>query len=257
MLKLTQILLFILLPVLLTAQVVDKKNYTKIVNQYYDYNKVNLQASGHYYKDELGETTERHGKWKFYDRLGILQEERNYYRDLLEGKVVLYYANKTMSQEGYFKAGRQDSVYREWYENGQLKTEGEYLRDQAVGLWTNYYFDGHLKSEEGIIDGETNLSSYFAADSLHTQTILDGNGELFNYYTTGAIKEYYQYENGLKNGVFEEYSIYGYMLLNGNFVANQKDGEWNFFYYTGEKEKTSNYKSGVLHGAYAYYYDSG
>ena len=53
--------------------------------------------SGSYYKDEVDETTDKHGKWLYYDRLGVLEEERNYYKEMLHGKVVF---NGFLSNEG-------------------------------------------------------------------------------------------------------------------------------------------------------------
>ena len=48
-----------LLSVLSFAQEVKKENLSKKVNLYWDYHKTQPQASGYYYVDELGETTEK------------------------------------------------------------------------------------------------------------------------------------------------------------------------------------------------------
>ena len=61
----------------------------------------------------------------------------------------------------------------------------------------------------------------------------------------------------MKNGDFEELSVYGYLTLKGSFKNGDKDGEWQYFYYTGDKEKVSNYEDGVLNGPYNYFYDNG
>ncbi|MEN9440650.1 MAG: hypothetical protein RLZ33_726, partial [Bacteroidota bacterium] len=142
------IIAFLSLFVFLTsnAQVVLKENLTKKANLYWDFNKTQIQATGSYYKDEVDETTDKHGKWLYYDRLGVLEEERNYYKEMLHGKVVLYYSNKKLKQEGYFYLDRQDSVYREWFENGKLSVEGYYSSDKPVGKWSYYYMDGSKKS---------------------------------------------------------------------------------------------------------------
>ena len=104
------------------AQEIKKENLTKNKQTYWDFNKTQIQSRGKYYKDELGETNERHGKWTFYDRLGEIEEIRWYYRDMLNGQVILYFPNGKKRQEGYFKYDRQDSLYYEWYETGKLKT---------------------------------------------------------------------------------------------------------------------------------------
>lgn len=246
----------------LNAQEINKYNLTKSKRLFWDYEQTQVLARGKYYKDstcseEACETNDEHGKWEYYNRRGDIEEVRNYYKGMLFGNVTLYYPDGKKEQEGYFKYDRQDSVFTEWYENGNLKVTGEYRMGTAIGHWTNYYRDGHIKSVEEMKGEDTYLWDYFYPDSLHTQAVLDGNGEMFDYYTTGTLKEWYTYRDGLKNGPFEELSIYGYPTLTGSFDNGDKDGTWDYFYYTGDKEKTSNYKKGVLDGKYNYYYDNG
>ena len=78
---------------LVNAQEINKENLTKPSSTYWDFNKIQIQSRGKYYKDELGETTEKHGKWEYYDRSGTKEEVREYYKDMLHGKVTLYYSN--------------------------------------------------------------------------------------------------------------------------------------------------------------------
>ena len=70
-----------------------KENLTKKESLYWDYNKSKIQSVGAYYTDKLGATTMKHGKWLYYDRDGKIEEERDYYKDMLHGKVLLRYAN--------------------------------------------------------------------------------------------------------------------------------------------------------------------
>ncbi|MBU2020653.1 MAG: hypothetical protein KJ941_13490 [Bacteroidetes bacterium] len=239
------------------SQPILKENLTKKVSFYYDKNKIKLQSQGCYYKDELGETTEKHGKWKYYDELGVLEEERDYYRDLLNGKVVAYYPSKIIKQEGHFKNNRQDSVFTEWHENGNLKLKGTYNMEKPIGRWEYYYFDGRVKSIEEIVDGTVLVEEFYLPDSLHTQLIIDGTGELLVYYNTGSLKEYYQYKDGLKDGTFEEYSIYNYPLLTGSFKKGKKEGKWNYYFFTGDLHKTIDYSNEKMNGEYVVYYDNG
>lgn len=239
------------------AQKVLKENLSKKVTLYWDFNKTQVQAVGYYYVDSLDVTTEKHGKWLYFTRQGELEEERNYYKDMLHGKAIFYYAENKPKQEGYFFLNRQDSIYREWHENGKLSIEGAYKMDEPVGLWKYYYFDGREKSLEETKAGINYVWAFWLPDKDHTQTVVDGNGEMTTYFNTGRVKEWYNYKNGLKNGPFEEFSIYGYTALNGSFKDGEKDSTWNFFYYTGDLEKTTNYRNGQLEGPYKYYYDNG
>ena len=239
------------------SQEIKKENLSKQSSTYWDFNKTQIQSKGKYYVDELGQTNEKHGKWQYFDRLGELEEERNYYRDMLYGEVILYYPNGKKRQQGYFKYDKQDSVYREWYETGNLKMEGTYINGVEIGHWKHYYVDGTLKSVEEIKGEDRYVWEFYLRDSLHTQLIKEGNGELVSYFTTGQVKEWYNYKNGLKDGPFEEFSIYGYTVLKGNFEEGLKSGKWEYAYYTGDIEKISNYKKGVLEGPYEYFYDNG
>ena len=258
----------VLFPLFLGAQLVIKpENLTKKENTYWDFNKTQIQSTGSYYQDILGATKDKHGKWIYYDKFGKIEEERNCYRGKLNGKVVLYYPNGKLKQEGYFKIifqegvnqmiELQDSVYREWHENGFPSREGYFELGKPKGIWKNYYYDGREMSYEEQIDSISYIKSFWLPDPKHTKTIVDGTGEMTLYHSTGAVKEWYNYKNGRQNGPFEEQSIYGYTTLSGSFIDGVKDGEWKFYYYTGNLEKTSVYRNGVLNGSYAYYYDKG
>ncbi len=238
------------------SQDIRKENLTKKYTLFWDFNKTQIQASGSYYKDELGETTEKHGKWLYYDRLGVLEEERNYYRGTLEGTTILYYPNQKRKQEGHFHKNQQDSIYRAWNENGNLSVEGYYLNGKPVKTWTYYYLNGKEKSIEKLKDSVNYIWSFWLNDSLHTQTIREGNGELFTYFTNGNPKEWYHFQNGLKHGYFEEFLVSGNLALKGYFENGDKDSTWTYSYYTGTTEKISNYKNGLLDGPYVYYYDN-
>lgn len=238
------------------SQQVEKRNLTKRQFYFYDINKTQIESDGFYYVDDLGETTFRHGKWRFYDREGELQEERNYYKNQLHGEVVIYFPNGKKNSIGYFKLDVQDSIYKEWDETGVLIQEGLYNDGMPLGSWKYYYRNGKEKMVEEVVDGTSFVWQFWLPDSLHTQTVKDGTGEIATYYTNGNLKEWYTYKNGLKDGPFEEASVYGYFLLKGAFKNNLPDGEWKYFYYTGDLEKTSVYKDGKLHGPYFYYYDN-
>ena len=255
--KLSFLLLFI--PSVLSAQEfeIEKENLTKKVSFFWDINKAHIQTLGSYYKDEFGETTLKHGKWKYFDREGAIEEERTYYKDMLHGRTIMLYPNGKPRQEGYFYLDHQDSIYREWYETGRLSVEGNYKMNEPIGKWFYFYRDGRKKSEEETRNGVNYLLNFWMPDSLNSHTVIDGNGEMMTFYTTGALKEWYHYKDGLKDGAFEEWSIYGYKTLTGSFKDGEKDGEWTYAYYTGDTEKISHYKDGKLNGPYSYFYDNG
>ena len=222
------LLFFIILSINAFGQVVLKENLTKKSHQYYDFAKTQILSSGAYYKDPLGATVLEHGKWEYFYRFGKIEEVRNYYKGKLHGAVSLKHANGKDKQEGYFKLDKQDSVYREWNELGNLEKEGYYKNNQAVGIWKYFYIDGRAKLEEEIIDSTKYVRSFWLEDSLHTQTIVAGTGEMPTYYNNNRLKERYIYENGILNGPFLEKRISGDSLISGTYLQGKKTGEWRY-----------------------------
>ena len=239
------------------AQVVRKENLTKKQSTFWDAQQKQVQSTGSFYKDELDETNDKHGQWLYYDRLGNLEEERNYYRGKLLGKVMTYYPGKKPKNEGFFYLDNQDSVYREWNDQGKLMVEGYYDIGDPVGEWKYFYSNGKPKSIEVIENDSNKIQSFWLNDSLNTQTIVDGTGEMKTYFNSGKLKESYSYKNGLKDGPFVEKNPQEVSLLSGFFKNGKKDSLWVYNYTTGVKEKECAYRSDSLHGLSTSYFNNG
>ena len=61
------------------AQEIKRENLTKEIRFYYDFEQKKVSSKGYYYTDLLGETTEKHGVWMYYDKDGNLVEKRSYF----------------------------------------------------------------------------------------------------------------------------------------------------------------------------------
>ena len=180
-----------------------KENLSPKVRIYWDAQNKHLQGYGAYFTSAATpQTTEKHGKWLFYDYDGNLEEEAYYYRDRLHGKRTFFYPNKQIKQEGYFEFNVPDSVYKEWSPDGKILISGQFELGSPVGIWKYYYADGHPKSIEKVQNDTIYLQAFWQADSTHKQTIIDGNGQVISYYVDGVIKEFYTFQNGLKTGPF-------------------------------------------------------
>ncbi len=237
------------------SQEILKENLTKKKSFFWDYNKIKLQSIGSYYKDPLGETTLKHGKWEYFDEKGNSLEIRTYYKDKLNGKLTMLYPNGKPRYVGFFKNDLQDSSYQEWFENGNLAIEAFYKKNELFGFKKTYYLDGRQQALEEHIDSVKYLQEFWLPDSLHTQTVKKGNGVATYFHTTSGIKEWYTYKNGLPDGEFVERSIYGYDLLTGFYNEGKKTGEWRTYYFSGDLEKINNYENDKLTGKYQYFYD--
>ena len=238
------------------SQKVEKENLTQKVKLFWDQGNKKIQATGSYYTNERrGNTTEKHGKWLFYSFDGILEEERNYYRNRIHGLQTIYFPTKKIKQQTYFTFNVPDSSFKEWNEEGQLIISGNYDLGSPDGIWEYYYDNGKKKSTEEVINDTVYLRVFFENDSLHTQTIKDGNGFIKSLYSNGVTKELYTFKNGLKTGLFEERTANGILSISGSFKAGKKDSIWEFYSFLGNLEKKIVYKNDSLDGEYLVYYE--
>jgi antitoxin component YwqK of YwqJK toxin-antitoxin module len=250
-------ILLLLLPCFSFSQLIQEENLTDLDVFYWDASNKKEQSKGHYYKDVFQTTVEKHGQWLYYNEDGSLEEERNYYRDLLQGKTELYYPNKQKKQEGYFYLDSQDSIYREWNEAGILLQEGYYYIGSKVGEWKAFYDDGQPKSITYYDDTLVKLVAFWIPDSLHTQTVVNGTGILYSFHPTGDLKEWQNYKDSLLHGTSMELTLSGIVLLEANYKHGILDSSWTQRYYSGQIQKSCNYDNGILDGTYITYYENG
>ena len=64
------------------------------------------------------------------------------------------YPDGQLKEEGAFKDGSKDGLWKVWYENGQLKFEGNYKDDKEDGLWRWGHEDGQIQAEQNWKDGK-------------------------------------------------------------------------------------------------------
>jgi antitoxin component YwqK of YwqJK toxin-antitoxin module len=233
------------------AQELKQEHLTDRERLYWDAGNKKIRARGAYYQDEIvGVTTEKHGKWWFYDAKGSLTEEQYFYRGRIHGKQLSYHLNKRIASESHFVFNVADSVFREWNEDGKLIVEGLYEMGSPNGEWKYFYEDGALKSRKQISNDTVYMIDHYTGDSLHSQVVKAGEGEIKSFYVSGGLKEYYTYSKGLKTGPFEERLANGIISILGGFNRGLKDGKWTFYFPNGRIEKCVNYKKDKLNGSY-------
>lgn len=240
------------------AQKILPENLGPKVKLYWDAENKKVHSTGSYYTDEIRpETTEKHGKWLFYSLTGTLEEERYYYRDRVHGKQTVFFPNKKVKQLYYSKFNVPDSVFKEYDEKGTLLIHGNYTMGSPEGKWLYYYPDSTLWKEEFVSNDTTYLMSYYENDTIHTPTVVKGNGKVVTYYQSGAIKESYAFKNGLKNGPFFEQLASGVTVISGEFLMGKKHGNWMFNFPDGSLEKKLGYQQDSLDGEYWVMYPNG
>jgi antitoxin component YwqK of YwqJK toxin-antitoxin module len=87
-------ILFVLFLLSFQTLAQDEKPKPKMVRTYWDFNSTIMQSEGYYYADEFyGETTLKHGRWKYWDKNGNLEEEQIFVKGKPHGPATTYHSN--------------------------------------------------------------------------------------------------------------------------------------------------------------------
>jgi len=79
---------------------------------------------------------------------------KNFKKDKILVKEILYYPNKNKKLEGEYKDMKRDGKWTYWYENGNKWSEGHYKMGVDNGVKTVWYENGEKYYEGKTKDGE-------------------------------------------------------------------------------------------------------
>jgi len=98
--------------------------------------------------------------WMNFGPSGRLSNKETYKNDLLEGKKIVFYVPEDIEDKSqrvmsvsYYKEGKMDGEYVEYFEAGSPKVKGAYVMDRKSGLWVTYDVGGFKMTEETYRNG--------------------------------------------------------------------------------------------------------
>ena len=189
------------------------------------------------------ENEKRVGTYSEYDNEGTIIAGALYDAGVMIGKGI------TNSQ------GKRVGSWKQFYTSGELKSEGGYQNGQREGLWKFYAESGELVQEGKYKEG-----------AYH------GNWKW--YYLNGSIHRDESYRNGKASGLFREWDFNGKLIVQGtydfglkqgpwvmdvndhreegNYLDDERDGDWVHVHPNGQKQFEGSYESGVPIGKHIY-----
>src|ERR1035437_2547847 len=176
------------------------------------------------------------GVWKYWNKAGVLEQETQFKRGKVEGRVTYFYPNGKKKNEGFFHNSNQDSSFTEWYTSGNIKEKGLYKKGDKKGLWITFNEDSSKQKELKYISKDSVLLLNFW-DSNKKQLVVNGNGSYIEYSPSGKIEEKGFYKNGLQDGLWEFYYENGNTRAKGSFSKGERSGVWTMFYESGAKSE--------------------
>lgn len=206
------------------------------------------------------ESEEKHGSYREYYESGELKQEANYKRNELEGLSKTYYENGQVAEISNWVNDQYQGVYKYYFENGGIQQELKYVNDLLNGPCKVYYDNGNLKNEINYKDDllwELIANYDSSGNKLDSLTIVNGNGQLHEYYPNGQLETKARVVTGLLNGSFEFFSQDGKLRMKTTYLEGQKHGDLKNFHENGEIAQQSFFYKDINTGHQKYYNDKG
>ena len=144
-------------------------------------------------------------------------------------------------EEGFYKDGRKDGLWKKYYNNGQLEHQLTFKEDKLDGKAVFYYKSGKVK-EEGIWQKNRWVGEYkyyYKNGNLRNEWKYNETGKRTGvqryYYENGAVKIEGAWENGKESGAIVEYFEDGSVKSERFFAGGKLDPVKTKSYEQAEK----------------------
>ncbi|MCC8427247.1 toxin-antitoxin system YwqK family antitoxin [Mucilaginibacter sp. UR6-11] len=143
----------------------------------YGFNKVRISAGDKVIQAELKPVastpsveTDRFYYW--YSSNIIHSTQGGFSGKLLNGKYTEYYLNKNIQEEGVFKKGLKDNIWKNWDESGVLTQIYTWKNGIKTGEFSLFYPNGNLKQtgnyNNNLLDGKVKSYNESGTETITT-----------------------------------------------------------------------------------------
>lgn len=190
---------------------------------------------------------------------GLMAQNEKDSQGRKQGKWSKSYPNGQIQYEGQFKDDRETGTFTYYNQDGSIAQTIEYKSD--TGHATAYYKNKKVMSRGTYVDRKKNgLWQYFTEKGrkIKEETFEMGvkNGEERLWDKQGNLLEKVNYENGVRQG-----ECYQYMYSDGYCIYDVKEGKKNgryTCYYESKKKKAEgNYVNDDKEGEWVFYSEDG
>jgi len=193
----------------------------------------------------------RHGKWMFYNPIGLKTDESNYSNGQSDGPQRTFYANGQVEKEYTCYGNYILGEYREYYINGHLRMQGSYDSTGNAGLWLYYYPNDTVSSIVFYKSGKSvgRLSSFYPTGKLRMEEFFNNEGSSVrtrNFEDDGSVSADLNYKYG--NHTFEINFPNGKLKEKKNITDNVLNGLHETYYPNGNKASQIEYSYGSING---------
>lgn len=210
-----------------------------------------------------------------------LRLEETFVNGVLRGPRKIWMLGALLADESYDRRGKLDGPFALWRNSRIKRVEGTYAHGVRTGAWTwsdrwgnkertGSYSDGKrdgtwLEYRENKLfmsggyahDKPTGEFIYFdrTGTEIGRSTLANGTGTLTTFYFNKRPSSRQQLVNGLRDGVYQELTARGTLIVDGRYRADLKHGMWREWTSDGVLMLEQSWKRGRLDGLVRKYAD--
>ncbi len=237
----------------------EKTGYWKIY-----YQSGELKESGRY------EDGKKSGNWNEYYYNGTRKKRTHYYNGLITEKETYYENGRAMVIGNFDDNEKKHGIWEQYYDNWQQKLKGEYSHGKKHSQWKYYTSDGKLYKVENykmgvraskwegahhnnstdnrVKDGASEASLEGVVEATNSEAVDAARAavDAVKETTDGVEDVTRSYYRNRLNGEWKFYNEKGKCIEIGNYIDDNKDGKWTYYYDNGTLKKVQSWKEGKL-----------
>lgn len=201
-----------------------------------------------------------HGVWKWFYENGVVKQEGIYKNGLKNGIFKSFDTKGNLTKiEKFVDDIRQESaeevarleLKRDYFPNGKVKVEATYRQGIPEGIRREFNEQGEVVQSFTFVKGVMVAQGIVSNEGLK-------QGFWKEYFPNGKIKSEGAYEKGKRIGQWTFYYPQGAIEQTGNYNSKgNPEGIWKWFYLGGQLLREESYRDGLLDGIMTEYSSEG
>ncbi len=170
----------------------------------------------------------RTGDRKMWRRGILLQQDGFDNKGRHHGKFMFWRDRKTFRDAGAYEHGRRVGEWKWFDSGGNVERIGGYVDGRRDGAWREMKdarttWTGQYKS--GRPDGTFTFFDY-RGNIVGSFDMKDGTGTMLRFSSPKKVERKFEYVDGKPDGLYQELSTQGKVVLEGHYHAGKKHGAW-------------------------------
>jgi antitoxin component YwqK of YwqJK toxin-antitoxin module len=186
---------------------------------------------------------------------GVIQSERTYLLDKLEGVSKFYTEDGKLAIEELYKNNLREGYSKEFFPSGKVRSEATYKAGKKNGPFKTFYEVGDVESEatyeNDVVVGVMKIFAYYPSGALKEESTVNTEGQLVGrkriFYESGMLAVEENYATGKLDGIRRTYYDNGFLEKSQTWRNGFQVGEEKVFFANGKRKEENKFNdAGVM-----------